>query len=131
MSKEKDKGGRPKIEINWDILDQYLEAGASGVKAAAALGVHYHTLISRFEERQLEGFSTFSQYIQAKRSKGDVDLLMKQHELALEGDKTMLVWKGKSRLKQIETKEVKHSGNVMPNITITPASKKEDESDSE
>ena len=130
MSKEKDKGGRPKIEINWNKVDECLEAGANGVQTAASIGVHYDTLVSRFEERELEGFSGFSDYIQAKRGKGDADLLIVQHKEALAGCKTMLVWKGKSRLKQIETKEVKHSGNLMPNITITPASKKEDESDS-
>ena len=131
MSKEKDKRGRPKIDINWKKVDECLEAGANGVQTAAYLGVSYDTLCRRFEERQLSDFAVFADYITYKRSKGDADLLMTQHKEALAGCKTMLVWKGKSRLKQIETKEVKHSGNLMPNITITPASKKEDESDSE
>ena len=125
------KGGRPKIEINWNKVDEYLEAGANGVQTAAAIGICYATLERRFKERELEGFVGFVDYIAHKRSKGDADLLITQHKEALAGCKTMLVWKGKSRLKQIETKEVKHSGNVMPNITITPASKKEDEPDSE
>ena len=131
MSKEKDKNGRPKIDINWNQIDKYLEAGCSGNQVAAKFGISYKTLERRFKERELEGFVHFGDYIASKRSSGDADLLMTQHKEALAGCKTMLVWKGKSRLKQIETKEVKHSGNIMPNITITPASKKEDESDSE
>ena len=100
--KEKNKGGRPKIHIDWNKVDKYLEAGANGVQTAAAMGVDYKTLERRFKEKKLNGFVTFDDYMRHKRGKGDADLLLEQHLQALDGCKTMLVWKGKSRLGQIE-----------------------------
>jgi len=44
----------------------------------------------------------FTQYKQEKLAKGDSLLKAVQYKIAVKGDKTMLVWLGKQRLKQSE-----------------------------
>ena len=42
-----------------------------------------------------------------KRAEGDIDLLVKEHDKALGGDTTMLIWVGKNRLGQTDRNETK------------------------
>lgn len=88
---------RPKKKIEWEIVDRMLEAGCNGTEVAASLGIHPDTLYLRCEEENNMGFSA---YLSQKRAVGDRLLKMEQFRLALEGDRTMLVWLGKQRLRQ-------------------------------
>ena len=35
---------RPLLDIDWDVVDEYLETGCPGTKIADAIGVHHETL---------------------------------------------------------------------------------------
>ncbi len=88
---------RPKVIINWDVVDKYLIAGCTGVQIAALIGMHPETL---YDRTKLEKRTGFTEYSLSKKLKGDSLLLGKQYSLAMEGDKTMLIWLGKNRLGQ-------------------------------
>jgi len=95
---------RKKIKIDWAKVDRMLEAACTGTEIAAALGIHTNTL---YERCKIDNKSDFSGYSQAKRASGERLLKMKQMELAMKGDKTMLVWLGKQRLGQSNKMEAK------------------------
>jgi hypothetical protein len=63
------------------------------------IGVHPNTFYLTCE--RINGIP-FSQYAQEKRAEGDDHLRMAQYNLAMKGDKTMLIWLGKNRLGQPE-----------------------------
>jgi len=89
------------------------EAGANGVQIAAFFGVHPDTLYARVKK---ESNMDFSAWIQQKQASGDNQLLTKQFDVAMKGDKTMLIWLGKQRLKQADKQEINIDtiNNVMP-----------------
>lgn len=97
---------RKRIPIDWKKVDQLLEAGSDGTQVAAYIGINEETLYRRVEEEFEIGFAV---YKAQKRAKGDTLLLTKQFQVAMSGDKTMLVWLGKQRLKQTDKAEVDHT----------------------
>lgn len=100
---------RTKINIDWEKVDRYLVAGATGTEVAAVLGIHADTLYRKCQEDHKIGFTD---YLLQKKEKGDSMLKLKQFEQAMEGDRGMLIWLGKNRLDQSDKKEVKHDANV-------------------
>jgi len=110
---KKKNTGRPKAEIDWNMVDQLLEAGCSGAQIAGYFGVVADTI---YERCKIEKEMQFSAYSHQKSSKGEALLTKAQYEKALgksdQGDNTLLIWLGKTRLKQKEhedqviTKEV-------------------------
>lgn len=107
--------GRKKIKIDWEEVDKYLEAGAKGTEVAAALGIHFNTLARHCLENKK---SDFSDYMQTKRECGNTKLRLKQQQLAMEGDRGMLIWLGKNRLDQSDKKETKTEFSVPQSITF-------------
>lgn len=110
---EKKKHGRPKLEIDWEKVDLFLEAGCSGAQVAHNLGFDPNTLYARCKEDKGISFTDYSAH---KNSKGEAELTVHQYLKAIgktdKGDNTLLIWLGKTRLKQKEhedqviTKEV-------------------------
>jgi hypothetical protein len=96
--------GRPRAEIDWKVVDDYLECGCTGVEIAARLGICSDPLYNRVEE---EFKTTFSAYSQQKKQSGEVLLKKAQFDKAIgrvdHGDNTLLIWLGKVRLEQKET----------------------------
>ena len=92
-------GGRPIKPIDWDEVDKLLMAGCNGVQVAAYLHMHPHTFYDRV---QIEKGTSFTEYQTEKKEKGNTLLLGAQYKLALERDRTMLIWLGKQRLGQKE-----------------------------
>lgn len=107
------KTGHPLKEIDWKKVDELMIAGCLGTEIAAYFGIHPDTFYKRVEKEKGMGFSA---YIQEKNSKGESILRAHQYAKALgltdKGDNTLLIWLGKTRLKQKEhedqiiTKEV-------------------------
>ncbi len=99
----KKKPGQPKKEIDWNIVDQLLEAGCSGVQIAGFIGMHPCALYDRCK---IDNEMLFSEYSQCRSSKGDALLTKAQYDKAIGktdiGDNTLLIWLGKTRLKQKE-----------------------------
>lgn len=89
-----------------------LEAGCDGTEVAATLGIHPNTLYERCER---DNNLSFSEYSATKRASGDRLLKMKQFEVAMTGDKTMLVWLGKQRLGQTERTDHTTAGEKLTN----------------
>jgi hypothetical protein len=101
--KPTNKIGKPKALIEWEMVDSYLEAGCSGRQVASALGISEFTLYDRcVTDKDMP----FSQYIQLKSAKGEALLTKTQYDKARGvsdlGDNTLLIWLGKTRLKQKE-----------------------------
>ena len=89
--------GRPIKVIDWDEVDKMLVAGCNGVQVAAYFDMHPQTLYDRV---QIEKGVVFTEYSSKNKEKGNALLHATQFKVALDKDKTMLVWLGKQRLNQ-------------------------------
>lgn len=99
------KGGRPSIvftEKEWHTIDQLCSIQCTGEEIAGVLDVDYDTLNARIKEKFSIGFSD---YYKRKSSRGKMSLRRKQHEIALSGNPTMLIWLGKQYLGQKDKHE--------------------------
>lgn len=105
----KDKTGRAKIPIDWDLVDKFLVMGGTGAQIAAQIGVHPETLYNRCVS---DRGATFTDYSYMMREKGNLHLLGKQYSLAMKGDKSLLIWLGKNRLGQSDKIEQKVDSSI-------------------
>lgn len=100
IKKNKEKnpnGGRPKVNIDWERVDELLMYGCSGTEIAANIGIHNATLYDRcLTDKEI----SFSEYSQQKHEKGIS--LLKEHKFKKaigkleEGDTTLLIWMDKT-----------------------------------
>lgn len=91
---------RPEITIDWNVVNELLEAGCIGTEIAASIGMHPETFYDRVVKEFRIGFT---EYATQKRAKGNSILRKVQFDVATKDkDKTMLVWLGKQRLDQRE-----------------------------
>ena len=118
---------RPKIDIDWERVDELLEADCEGTEIAAHLGIVPDTLYKRCQE---DNKLRFSDYLQQKKASGNSILKEAQFKLAKEGDKVMLIWLGKQRLGQAEKQDLSHTiKDELPfNIKLEYRNRKEDNS---
>lgn len=104
---EKRGPGQPKLNIDWKKVEDLLMSGCMGTGIAAYLGISAQTLYDRC---LIEKGILFSQFSQEKKEKGDEILRAHQYAKALglteKGDNTLLIWLGKTRLKQSEEKVI-------------------------
>lgn len=106
------------INIDFDIVDQLLEAGCDGTQIAAYFGCHEDTLYKRCEELKNVGFSA---YKAQKRAKGDSALLTAQYDAAVKDkDRAMLIWLGKQRLGQTDKTQNTIDVPQLKQVYITP-----------
>ena len=105
--------GRPagnlKAEIDWDLVDNLLKAGCPGTEIAPHFAIHEDTLYDRCKK---DKGTDWSAYMRQKRSQGDSNLRAKQYTLALQGEKSLLIWLGKQRLGQKENHQDKSDTNI-------------------
>ena len=106
--KAKNKGGRPKFEIDYTKLDAMCAIHCTGEESAAILGVDYDTL-NRALKR--DGNGGFADYFKLKGAGGKMSLRRKQYDQAMSGNSTMLIWLGKQWLNQSEKIE-ERKGNI-------------------
>lgn len=89
--------GRPKKEIDTDMVEKLASIFCTNEEIAEIVGCHRDTLADNF-----------SAYIKKGREHGKMSLRRKQYEKAMTGNTTMLIWLGKQFLGQsdkIETRE--------------------------
>ena len=103
------KAGRPRKEIDWDLIGQLAAIFCTEEEIAFVLKCAAQTLLNHCIRTQ---GCTFEDYLEKHRGKGRVSLRRKQFEVALEGDKTMLIWLGKQYLSQSDKQEVASTVNV-------------------
>lgn len=99
---QRQNGGRPPKPIDWEKVDRCLESGCSGVQTASYIGVHAETL---YDACVREKEMSFTDYSSKKSQKGESMIAMKQFQEAMKGDRGMLIWLGKQRLKQRDSKD--------------------------
>lgn len=91
------KPGRKQIKINWNLVKQYLKAQCSAEGIAGIIGVSRDTLYGRCPKDLGIGFDELRQEM---RETGKELLRKTQFDLAVQGDKAMLIWLGKQYLGQ-------------------------------
>lgn len=95
--------GRHEKQIDWDLVDEMLEAENTGISIASEFNMHADTFYRKVQEEFNIGFTD---YAQSKRAKGEDNIKLAQYRKAIgaskKGDTTMLTYLGKVRLKQVE-----------------------------
>jgi hypothetical protein len=98
---------RPLKEVDWKKVDELMMAGCLGTEIAAYFGMHEDTFYKKVAQEKKMGFSA---YLQLKHSHGESILRAHQYAKALglteKGDNTLLIWLGKTRLRQKEEKTI-------------------------
>jgi hypothetical protein len=95
MSEKTNKGGRPKLEIDGDLVEKLAGIGCPNKEIAAIVGCSVDTLDRHFAEVIAKG-----------RENGKTRLRKKQIEVALAGNVTMLIFLGKNMLGQADKQEI-------------------------
>jgi hypothetical protein len=107
---------KPKTVINWEIVNQLLECGATQRECASQLGITAPTLAIRCEE---DHGLMWQDYSRMWSDKGCNSLRMTQHQKAIdEKDTKMLIWLGKQRLGQTDKIEQDNSQVTLPSVNI-------------
>lgn len=105
---------RPKANIDWEVVDQYLQAHCEGTGIAGILGISADTLYRSCQEVHNIGFAEYSAQ---KKGEGKEMLRDKMFKMALGGDKTMLVWLSKQYLGMTDKQTVESDGKTELIIT--------------
>lgn len=94
---------RPEKPIDWEIVDQFLEAGCNGTQIAAHFNMNPETFYRKVESTYKVGFTEYSSQ---KNQYGEALIKLAQFNKAIgkskKGDTTLLTYLGRVRLKQIE-----------------------------
>ena len=88
--------GRPRIEISVEEVEKLAQIGATIREMACFFGVDTNTIDRRLQEPQ------YRDAINHGDGNLNIGLRRKQVEMALRGDRTMLIWLGKQRLGQTD-----------------------------
>lgn len=101
---------RPRALIDWNLVDHLLAAGCSGREIAAYIGISDDCLYRRcISDKGV----AFSYYAQDKKAVGNAILKTTQFDEASKKKNTaLLIWLGKCRLDQRESKNYEHTGGV-------------------
>lgn len=105
--------GRPPADIDWDKVATLCSAGCFGTSIAHEIGITEETLYRRCQKDNQEDFSAFRLRHLAR---GDDVIRAKQFDLAVKGDKAMLIWLGKNRLNQRDRQEIQGQVNYTPPV---------------
>ena len=109
---------RPKIEIDFDMVKKLCAIQCTGQEIADVLDVSYDTLERRVKEVYR---ISFADYIKKHSANGKMSLRRKQHEVAMNGNTTMLVWLGKHYLGQTDKQIVDNTssdGSMTPHAPV-------------
>lgn len=98
------KRGPKLIPINWDEFDKLCHIQCSLREIASWFDCSEDTIENRV--KQTHGIK-FSEYFEQKRGRGKIALRRKQYDIAMRGDKTLLIWLGKQYLGQADKIEQK------------------------
>ena len=108
--------GRPKANIDWDMVDKYLQSHCDGAGIAGLFGIHPNTL---YEECKRLKKCNFSEYSAQKKSEGKELLRAKMFEQALGGDKSLQIFLSKQYLGMSDKQEIAVTKLPdIPNVTI-------------
>lgn len=102
MSQEKNKGGRPKKQIDYGLVEKLSSLQCTQEEIASVLDISTRTLQKddKFLRIYKKGMNT-----------GKISLRRWQYKSAEKGNSTMLVWLGKQYLKQTDKQEIQEYKN--------------------
>ena len=106
MSEEKtkkNKGGRPKKQVDQDLLYKLATIHCTMKEMVDILGVSEDTLKRNF-----------SDIIDKGKAEGKMRLRRKQIEVAMKGNAVMLIWLGKQMLSQSDATVSDDDKNILP-----------------
>tara|TARA_A100001201_G_scaffold41729_1_gene42726 strand:- start:167 stop:499 length:333 start_codon:yes stop_codon:yes gene_type:complete len=101
--KEVKKVGRPKKELDIDIIQKLASIMCTNVEIAQVVGCHADTLADNFSE-----------YLKKGREEGKISLRRLQWTKAQNGNTTMLIWLGKQWLGQKDKIETTDGNQPLP-----------------
>jgi hypothetical protein len=104
MLDEKNKGGRPRLEIDWDEFDKLAILQCTLKEIAAWFKVSEDTIERRVKEKHNK---SFAEHLDQRRCPGKTSLRRKQFQVAMSGNVSMLIWLGKQWLGQSDKMEQK------------------------
>ena len=113
---EKNKGGRPKAEIDLETLNKLIGIQCTGEEIASYFNIDYDTL-NRIVQDEYD--LPFSDYFKKNKGKGKVSLRRAQFQSAIDGNITMQIWLGKNWLNQTDKQELTHAGDNIIKVKIT------------
>lgn len=96
---DKNKGGRPKKEIDYISLDKLCFFQCTGEECASFIEMSYESLNNKLKE---DGHGGFLEYFKKKSGGGKISLRRKQWETAMSGNVPMQIWLGKQVLNQMD-----------------------------
>jgi len=100
---EKKNVGRPKKELDTDMIEKLASIFCTNQEIATIVGCHPDTLADNFSE-----------YLKKGRDKGKMSLRRMQWEKAQSGNTTMLIWLGKQMLGQKDKIETSENNEPLP-----------------
>lgn len=104
------KGGRPKITIDFEMVEKLCAMQCTGEEIAGVLKINYDTLNARINEEYGIGFSD---YYKKHSQSGRASLRRLQWKSAQGGNTPMLIWLGKQYLGQRDIVE-QHDNETKP-----------------
>jgi len=119
-------GGRPKIDIDWDMFDRLCEIFCTQKEIAAIFCCSIDTIENAVKEH---ANTTFSDYYESKSAGGRSSLRRWQYRKAEEGNPTMLIWMGKQYLGQSDKQTLvidKSDADELDADILTDAIKKQE-----
>lgn len=100
-------GGRPLHVINWVEFDALCAVQSTLEEIAGFFACDERTIERAVQREKSMGFAD---YHAQKSRHGKTSLRRKQFQVALGGDKTMLIWLGKQYLAQRDSAQLEHVG---------------------
>ena len=102
MPEKKNKGGRPRKEIDYPKLEALCKIQCTGEECASVLQIDYDTLNNALKR---DGYGGFSEYLKRHSSSGKASLRRLQWKAAEALNTAMLIWLGKQYLGQTDKKD--------------------------
>jgi len=109
--------GRPKKEIDWNLVRNLCGIQCTGEEIASILDIHYDTLNNHCNH---EFGENFSDYYKKASSTGKMSLRRKQWEVGMSGNVPMLIFLGKNTLGQSDQRETKHDHQPITIEIVNP-----------
>jgi len=100
--KKKNPVGRPKAEIDLELVKKLCSMQCTAEEIASFLNVDADTLDARLKDA---GYANFSEYYKKNSSGGKISLRRSQWKSSTDGNVTMQIWLGKQYLGQKDQPE--------------------------
>jgi hypothetical protein len=114
MNQTKNKGGRPRAEINIEQVKTLAGLNCTEQEIAAVLGITHRTWIRhKKQDPELE------EMVEQGKLTGNASLRRTQWQTAMDGNVTMQIWLGKNRLGQSDKQQIEQ--HQIERLVITRA----------